>query len=68
MDHLNMMQLNPDYAGKLRNQYAMLSFLTDAELEKLMSMVQTVSLAIGVDSQVLLEYLSREAQSNVVSC
>jgi hypothetical protein len=68
MDHINMMNLHPQYMGRLRNQFSLLAFLTDEEITKLMSMVQTVSLALGVDPADILNNMSKQAESTFAKC
>jgi hypothetical protein len=53
---------------QLRLKFPFLSFLTDREIENLMSVVQTVSLGTSIKVEDILKYMNQETQTTMVVC
>jgi hypothetical protein len=53
---------------QLRKRFALLAFLTDAEIKNLLSVVETVSLATEIDPVTILYYMSRQSEEYIATC
>jgi hypothetical protein len=52
----------------LRMKFPFLAFLTDREIENLMSIVQNVSLGTAIRTDEILRYLNQESQMDEARC
>lgn len=52
----------------LRTKFPFLAFLTDREIENLMSIVQSVSLGTAIRSDEILRYLDQESETTEARC
>lgn len=53
---------------QLRMKFPFLAFLTDGEIENLMSIVQSVSLGTAIRAEEILRYLNYESESIEARC
>jgi hypothetical protein len=52
----------------LRMKFPFLAFLTDREIENLMSIVQSVSLGTTIRAEEILRYLNQESEMGEARC
>jgi hypothetical protein len=52
----------------LRVKFPFLAFLTDREIENLMSIVQSVSLGTAIRADEILRYLNQESETTEARC
>jgi hypothetical protein len=53
---------------QLRMKFPFLAFLTDREIENLMSIVQSVSLGTAIRMEEILRYLNQESEMGEARC
>ena len=53
---------------ELRNKFLFLTFLTDREIDNLLSIVRTVAVGTSVTPDEILQYIDAESSSHLAFC
>jgi hypothetical protein len=57
-----------NFFDELRNKFLFLTFLTDREIDNLMSIVRTVAVGTSVTPDEILQYIDAESFSHLAFC
>jgi len=57
-----------NFFDELRNKFLFLTFLTDQEIDNLMSIVRSVAVGTSVTPDEILQYIEAESSANLAFC
>jgi hypothetical protein len=57
-----------NFFDELRNKFLFLTFLTDREIDNLMSIVRSVAVGTSVTPDEILQYIDAESSSHLAFC